>query len=107
MKNTFLIYILLILSNISFGQESTPASLKIDGVTQKRVDKYTKVYKLRKRFGVESLGNVSATVRSQDKVISKMVSDQEGTTNSILILHQIETTRLLLLGKATIKKYLL
>ena len=78
MKNTFLIYILLILSNISFGQESTPASLKIDGVTQKRVDKYTKVYKLRKRFGVESLGNVSATVRSQDKVISRMVSDQEG-----------------------------
>ena len=79
MKKLSLLYFSLItsLAILAQSKELSP-SIRIEGVTQMRIDKYTKNFKLRKRYDTKPLGFVKAKIKENENVLLKSTSDSTG-----------------------------
>lgn len=75
-KNLILIFTCFY-SLLSFSQEDK-ASIYIEGKTLKRVEKYTKNFKVKKKYATQPLGNVKAKITENNQIIAKSNADSLG-----------------------------
>ena len=74
------IILFLLIAVYNANSQNDLASVSISGKTQKRIDKYTKTYKLRRKFDTQNLENVSIDIKTKKgKSIKKSKSDENGS----------------------------